>query len=49
MKEFGKQMEMSLGYLPKFIDVSLTLKFIESRWCQEDRVYDFDISKGVKV
>ena len=34
----------NVGYLPKFIDVSITMKFIESDGA-EDRVYDFDISK----
>tara|TARA_R100000030_G_scaffold36834_1_gene27533 strand:+ start:3611 stop:5644 length:2034 start_codon:yes stop_codon:yes gene_type:complete len=34
-----------LGYLPKFIDVSMTIKFIEQDGA-EDRVYDFDISKA---
>jgi hypothetical protein len=33
-----------LGYLPKTIDVSLTVKFIEQQG-SEDRLYDFTISK----
>lgn len=35
----------NVGYLPKFIDVAITMKFIESDGA-EDRVYDFDISKA---
>jgi len=35
----------NVGYLPKFIDVSMTMKFIEQDG-DEDRVYDFDISKA---
>ena len=35
----------SIGYLPKTIDVALSLKFIESGGA-EDRLYDMDISKA---
>ena len=35
----------SLGYLPKMIDVSTTIKFLESHG-SEERLYDLDISKA---
>lgn len=34
----------ALGYLPKFIEVAMTLKFIESAG-DEQRLYDFNLSK----
>jgi len=34
----------ALGYLPKFVDVQMTLKFIESAG-DEQRLYDFNLSK----